>query len=299
MNNFIKKAIINVFTQGENMGSVQEKVFSVDSDKGFRIAFSVSKNITSDANSATIQIYNLSESTIATFASRGLWVEIWAGYKSDNSINLIYAGAIQTVSVSKDEVDKVCSITCRTDWDLDRKVCTYSVFSFVDLKTILFKILTDAKIPYSPTRILVSGNSGYRGIGEINTIRNSLNNLANWFDFSWSIQDYGFLAISDDQVLPIKNDIHTPLISSNIVPKENDRTLEGYSIKCVLDGRLQVGNLITFNSLYNGNKTFKLYKVEHRGDTHSDVWESDLFGYVPGSKKKQENTSNGIFQFPF
>lgn len=298
MNNFIKKVIVNVYTQGDALGETREKVFSVNSDKGFRIVFNVSKNITSDSNYATIQLYNLSDSTISIFSNKGLWIELWAGYRSDNCVNLIYAGAIQTVSVNKDEVDKICSIICRTDWNLDRKVCTYSVFSFVDLKNILFKILNDAKIPYSPTRIIVSGTSGYRGLGEINTIRNSLNNLANWFDFSWSIQDYGFLALSDDQVLPIRNDIYTPLVSTNILPRENDRTSEGYSIKCLLDGRLQVGNLVTFNSMYNGNKTFKLYKVEHRGDTHGDIWESDLMGYVPGSKKKQTNNNNGIFNFP-
>ena len=289
-----RRIIVQIFTKEDEPYKLKERLFIIDSKENFRIRFQVKKNITAEPNLATIQIFNLKTDTSNTFASKSIWVKLYAGFEEPT---LIYCGGIASVSVNKEGADRVCTLICRTDWDLDKKVYTGSFMGFVTLNTVLFDVLQKAKIPFKKENILVEGSSDERGFCTLNSIKNVLDELANWYKFSWSLQDYGFLAISDNKILPTAHTINSPLIDSYKLPKEDDRTSGGYDITCLLNGDFQVGQNVTFTSKYNGTQSFKLYQVIHRGDSHDNSWETNLSGYVPGSLK-EENQERGIFELP-
>lgn len=293
MNLFGRKIVLNVYLQDNSPYKLKEKIMSFSSDAGFRIVFDVQKNITSDPNKAVVQLYNLSPQTIDAFSKSGLWIDLYAGF---NTPTLIYSGKISTVSVNKNKADKICTIACQTEWDLDKKIYTGSFAGFVTLESILFDVLKKSEIPYRKENILISDKSGERGYCGINTVNNILNQLADWYNFSWSLQDYGFLAISDNMVMPNVTNINSPIIDCYKIPKEDDRTVGGFDVTCLLDGGFQIGNNVTFNSKYNGQQTFKIFKLVHSGDSHSATWTTNLNGYVAGSLK-QKKVNKNIFEF--
>lgn len=290
---FGKRVIVKVYTKGDDPYQQQERLFFIDSDEGFRINFRVRKNITSEPNTCTINIYNLDLETCKTFASKKIWVELHAGFKED--ITPIYCGGISTVSINKSETDRICTLICRTDWDLKKKLYVGDFFGLTTLDTILQSVLKQAKIPYRQDSILVSGSTGERGLCGIYTVKGILDDLANWYKFSWSLQDYGFLALSDDQVLPVTTTITSPLIDSYLLPKEDERNSGGYDVTCLLNGSFQIGNNVTFSTDIHGVQTFKIYQIIQSGDTHGNQWYTNLVGYAAGSLTKVQRSTN-IFE---
>jgi hypothetical protein len=279
--NFLRRIILKVFVTGENPLQLSEQVLTVDSGAGFRISFDVQKNITSDPNTATIQVYNLKPDTRNALSSRGKWVELYAGYQDD--IKLVYAGQISAFSIRKGGEDLVSVIVCKTDWDFRKKIYRNAFIENTNLKSIMIDILKTFKIPYSPQHILVNGDAGERGWGFSDNIQNIFDNLANWFNFSWSMQDYGFLAIDDKMLLPTNINLESHILDVSAIPKEDDRTSVGYELNCVLNAGFQVGYNVVFSSQYYPKNDFKIYRLSHSGDSHDNQWTTSLMGYKAGS----------------
>jgi hypothetical protein len=286
MEYFNRRAIVKMYRNSGDLANKREIVTTVDSANGFRIGFEVEKHITSDPNVALIQIYNLTSSKIEAISNSGIWVELYAGYQTN--IPLLYSGAISTVSIQKNGEDTILILSCRTDWKLEKKIYnnTY-VMSNASIKNIVINILKTCDIPYSPEHILISGNIGERGWTFANSAKSILDNLARWFYFSWSIQDYGFFAIDDKLVLDSDLKISSPVINVYLFPKEDKRTSAGYDVTCLLNGSFQIGHNVIFDSKYKKRQDFKIYRLSHRGDTHENEWITNLNGYKSGSLIKK------------
>jgi hypothetical protein len=285
---FGRRIIAKVFRTADIPAEAnKEIILTIDSLQGFRISFEVDKNITSEPNKATVHIYNLSEETRKSISSKGLWLELTAGYV--DNLSLVYAGAIATTNIRKENADIVTHIVCRTDWNLKNIIYRNAFIGNTNIKSILLDILQYSKIPCS--HILVEGDAGDRGWCFANNVEKILNQLADWFKFSWSMQDYGFFAIDDKMVLPVNIQIESPLIDVTLLPREDDRTSVGFDLTCFLDGTFQIGYNVSFSSKYNENNDFKVYKIRHQGDTHTPNWQTNLMGYKAGSLIKKPDPS--------
>jgi hypothetical protein len=279
--------IVKIYRNTEDLKSKKEIVTTVDSDNGFRITFRIEKHITSDPNAATIEVFNLSRPKIEAISVGGIWVELYAGY-GDNTA-LLYSGAVASVSAQKNGDDTDLILMCRTDWNLDKKIYGGYFEGKTGIVGLVTSILDKCEIPYSREHILISGDTGERGWSFADSAKDILDSLARMYNFSWSIQDYGFFAIDDKTVFPSNSEVKSPLIDAYMIPKEDDRTSAGYDITCILGGSFQVGHNVVFNSMYKKGQDFKIFQILHAGDTHGDVWMTNLKGYKSGSlvtKKK-------------
>jgi hypothetical protein len=291
--------IVDILVYSRNYSDyTSEFLTKISSEKGFKINFHVEKNITSHPNTAVIEIYNLSQSTISLISESAIWIEIIAGYKDNKS--LLYAGAVSAVSTQKSGPNRILSIVCMTDWKLNKKIYQASYFSDNDqsLKSLLIDIIKKTEIPYNEKNIIVEGNTGTRGWGFANNVENILNNLANWYNFSWSFQDYGFLALSDNYILPVTTSVDSPLIDVFVLPPEDMRLSRGFDLTCILNGSFQVGYNVIFSSKYNVKQDFKVHKIIHMGDTHSNNWTTRLIGYKVGSLATKQITPDNYWSFP-
>jgi hypothetical protein len=128
-----------------------------------------------------------------------------------------------------------------------------------------------------------------------------MRHLANTLDVSWSIQNGKVVLLDnkgyrDDQIVEIN--IATGMIG---MPEQTDG---GIRVKCLLNSRLRIGGLIKLNNKeiiqllqkdpnaapipYNqwsgfqhnapisADGYYRMYVVEHEGDTRGNVWHSDL-----------------------
>lgn len=94
------------------------KYVSIDSDD-LTMNFDVVFDDDTDPNESTIEVYNLSNSTIA-YLKRNERVTLTSGYKSDGK-GVILSSRISSVRSSKDGVDKVTRITVIDGPDLSEK----------------------------------------------------------------------------------------------------------------------------------------------------------------------------------
>ncbi len=289
-----RRVIIQIYAQADTPYQLKEKLLSIDSNEGFRIKFNIQKDLTSEGNRASIQVYNLSNATQKVFAKPNNWLKIYAGYASPH---LLYSGEIQTASTIKEKADIVTDLFVSTEWDLDQKIYVGDLFPFLNLQSLLSDVLKKAKIPFRKENIIVNGRGSERGFCEISSVKSILDDLAQWYDFSWSLQDFGFIALSDDKAFPSIQDITSLLVNSSFTPKPDDRISMGYDITCLLNANFLVGQQVNFNSSLNGRNSFKIYKIEHTGDTNDNTWISRLSGYALASLKPKPK-ENDIFYYP-
>jgi hypothetical protein len=281
MKYFDRRVILKIYRGSGIPKAADEIVTTIDSAKGFRIVFDVEKHITSDPNIAKIQVFNLLPSKIEAISDNKIWVELYAGYREN--VSLLYAGAIATVSVRKNGPDTVLFLVCRTDWKLETKMYGGYAAPGVDVKGMILHVLKTCDIPHSPEHILISGNAGDRGWTSADSVKKILDSLGRLYNFSWSIQDYGFLALDDNIVLDSQLRVTSPIIDAYTLPKEDERTSDGYDITCILNGAFQIGYNVVFNSKYKKEREFKIYSLGHSGDTHENTWFTNLRGYLRGS----------------
>lgn len=268
----------------------KEDIIEFDSKNGFRIAFKCVKNITSAPNECIVEINNLSESTCTKLISKGIFTEVYACYENEDILsNIVFGGEIRSAEVSRLGSDKTLRLTIQTKFDLDQKIYNKAFISETEIKKLIESMLTSFKVPFDPKNILIKGDCGWRGLVFNESVESILNKLANWFNFTWSMQDYGFLALDDKEFLLSNDTAEKFILNLSFLIDDNDRNGKGYALKTILNPTAQIGYEIKYNSRYNGSDSFKIYKITHSADTHSDAWFTDIVGYKTDSLKKRKD----------
>lgn len=192
-----------------------------------RISASISKSIAPIEDTATIQIYNLSEDT-RNALRRGLSVNIFAGEEGQEK-ELVYKGGITRSLSVKNGPDIITNISCLTAQGGILMSKTAKSFSEgVELKDIVTELASSIEgVVVDPTNIEVNGQIGYAGFTFIGQTKDALNNLAKQYGFTWSINDGVFKAKKDGKFTP-SNII---LSDSNVLRKVSPRTDGPWSLQ--------------------------------------------------------------------
>ena len=192
-----------------------------------RISASISKSIAPIEDTATIQIYNLSEDT-RNALRRGLSVNIFAGEEGREK-ELVYKGGITRSLSVKNGPDIITTISCLTAQGGILMAKTAKSFSEgVEIKDIVAELASSIEgIVVDMANIDVSGQTGYSGFTFIGQTKDALNNLARQYGFTWSIDNGVFKAKKDG--------IYTPsniiLSDSNVLRKVSPRTDGPWSLQ--------------------------------------------------------------------
>lgn len=105
---FGRHAVVEVGQPGQ-FGFRTDSVGDGTDGEGLRVAFDVQKTVHSSANTATVQIYNLSAANRAR-GSKGAVVRLSAGY--GNLLELLYEGEVERADTSRSGADIITTLEC-------------------------------------------------------------------------------------------------------------------------------------------------------------------------------------------
>lgn len=272
----------------------------VDSLNGFRISFTISKNLSSTPNQATLSIFNAQAKKMEFMSAFGNEVSINAGY--DDDLSLIYCGTVRAGGVQRVGADLVANINLQTGFmDNDKQHSEYFDMN-QDLSRIIKDIATKSKIKIINENIIVNGTTGFRGVSLIGTCKTILDDLAKIYSFSWSNQDGYLLALDDNEYVRSSTLSESSSIISVSRISEN-KIDNGLGVKVItqLNPGVKIGNGFEFDSYLNpalSKVVYKVYKILHVGDTHASNWTTTITGFKAGFSYFKKESANKSTYLP-
>ncbi len=250
-----------------------------------RIAFEVSKTITSEPNAATIRVYNLNQSHRNLITSKTYnKVSLAVGYEE---LRVIYTGDIIEAITIRDDLDFIIELTCGDG---------YEAYTGALVNKTLKAGATDADILSEATKLMKVDKGVIdlpkdrvlpRGKVLTGNARDIMHKIARNNSADWSVQDGNMIVLPKNKVLTDNEGFvlsqETGMIGS---PEKTD---DGLQITCLCNPALRIGGLVRIKSIipeYNGD--YKITELEHSGDFMSDDWNT-LITCTGGKYQKVNN----------
>lgn len=169
-----------------------------------RIDASISKSVVGAFNTATLQMYNLSQDTRHLLNRGGLRMALYAGFENEAK-SMVFSGSILRAVSERQGTDIVTTVHCLTGAGPLIRSVTSKTFTYGVSVAEAVKILAESIPGITPdkTNINVSGQIGYAGWSFVGPTKDALDKLGYQFGFSWSINDGTFVAVQDGK--PIGN----------------------------------------------------------------------------------------------
>lgn len=248
---------------------------------GLRVSFSVKRTLKPDANSASVEVYNLSETSRAQIKRKGVRVILEAGYQ-DVGLEAVIQGDCRLASHEQSGTEWVTRFELL---DGGRALRYGRASTSYAPGTPISKAVSDlagkfglsggqlAKQLPSLSAKTINGIVTHGGVGE------TLDKLLKPQAVSWSIQDGKLQILKSDsdhtELIPLIS-VDSGLIGSPklITPDKNEgRSLLSFS--SLLNPRIRPGCLVSVQSKqFTGQ--YRVETVTHKGDTHGTDWSSDV-----------------------
>lgn len=243
---------------------------------GLRIAFEVKKTSASHANTATVRIWNLSETTRNKILAKKMALILRAGYGDATPLPLLASGVVQRVEHTPQPPDVLTEVEIRDGGlGLDDARFRHAYPSGTPVQLIVNDILgampdvgrgslvAEALSKTLPAKRCFSGSA-----------RHALDKLAGAYGFEWSVQD-GLAQIVDRTGSSKPQATATVLSADSGMIGSPTKTNAGCKVKALLQPHINPGEFLqTVSGFVSGY--FKAMAVEHRGDTHGEEWETEI-----------------------
>jgi len=242
---------------------------------GLRIAFAIERDSSSESNAATIQIWNLSETSRAEILRSGATVSLEAGYGRE--LGMIFQGNDFKVNIRRELPDVVTEIKTQDGgfqlrsnivnigFELGssiRDVVSQIMGTFQDLTTNAKEILT---VPADQL------SEGWIASG---TAKKVLDDLLKPRGIQWSVQDGEIRLVADDKT---SNDGAVRLSAGTVTLKGTGlvgsptKTEDGIIVTSLLNPKIRPYRQIVVESR-DIDGIYKVDKVTHRGDSWGGDW---------------------------
>lgn len=244
-----------------------------------KIRFEIKKSIAADKNYCRVDIYNLGENTRNKITNDiNSLVKVQAGYSYNTNLVEIGQGNISNVFHRFSRPDIITTIYSKDGFNATRDtIVSLSFGENTPLRAIINAIIEKLGLPvkftdYDKSAVL---QNGYSFIG---TIPNALNELAQKFNFRWSIQNGQIQILSNDK----GTNRQTVFLSANTGLIDNpEKVIETklvgkmqgneYRVTALMQPQVEVGDLIKVESrIIEGN--YIINELEHIGDTRGNEW---------------------------
>lgn len=248
-----------------------------------RITFRVVKTDGGDANTLTIELYNLSRDSRAQIESTENKVVLSAGYSMD-TVRVLAVGDVTSYHTDERGGNVVTTIEAG---DGIRALTDTRVSISYDEGVSALSIVEDvaASLAVEAVDNLADLSGAYRnGYTFSGQAKHALDELAKRFDFDWSIQN-GVL-----QLLPRREAdtreivVLTPETGMIGSPQTMDDTganiganqqAAGVTVTCQLQPRFVAGGVLELQSRgFNG--AYRITEIEHSGDTRGQAWTTTI-----------------------
>lgn len=251
--------------------------------KNLRIKFEVKKSVTSNINTARVDIYNLSQNTRNKITSdASSLVKIFAGYSENTGPVEIGQGNISNVIHTIKSPDIITTVFSKDGFNaITKNPISLSFIDGTPLSAVIDTIVARLGLPvrYADYDKSVRIKNGLSYVGSIPEI---LDILGRQYKFRWSIQNGLVLILNELSGTGTQNVFlseSTGLIESpELIIKNKELTTlnkNEYKVVALLQPQLEVGDLVEIESkVLKG--TFIVNEVIHAGDTHGLEWYSKL-----------------------
>lgn len=245
-----------------------------------RISFTIEKNTQPNSNTATIQIWNLSDYTRNLLKEFDDTVTISAGYEEGYGRKLMFVGQVTKINHRKNLPDIVTELNCGDGIQVLRETrASVSYAEGTKVDTVLKDLSSKFNLPIKeiPDDIKQEYIQGFSHVG---SVKDALNRITDKANLEWSIQNQEVQIIKKRQVTkspeiivsnleglieqPEKlNDLQDNLIGAQPKP--------GYRVKSLLNPDIEPGIrvFLTSPSIQVDQPVFRVEKVTHTGDNFS------------------------------
>ena len=278
--NFIRRYLMKAGKMGHNGFQIGQT--STENPHALHISFSIEKSTSETANTAKVQIWNLSPANLSILDTKDCVIELQAGYA--NHIALILAGNVVTSSTEMDGADRMTELEV-----VDGRVAlrdTYVEISRsgrVDSKEVFDEIAgaMGVSVIYSKGCKFKVLPHGFSFVGPAKT---ALKKLCKTCGLSWSIQNSvlqirkpnepittrAYLLSSDTGLLEVPKRI---TISSESYDSSSGKSNSqiGYEVKYFLNGAIGVNDYVRLES-DKVRGYFRVYKLTIDGDNLEGDW---------------------------
>lgn len=241
------------------------------------IAFSCERTDLETSNTAKLDIWNLNDEHRAMLKMKDCAVELRAGYGT--VMPLVFAGGVSFVTHDYNGTDKKSSLEIEDGLIATKD--TYVSLSYegkINAKTILDDLAGQMGVPvtYSYNAEFADIPNGYSYVG---MAKNSLSDICNTSNLSWSIQN-GVMQIKKPGDVMSKSVFilseETGMIG---YPREVNKTddtdgksdTEGWDVEFLMNAAINVDDYVFLDSkIIKGY--FRVYSIAISGDTETDNW---------------------------
>lgn len=278
--NFIRRYLMKAGKMGHNGFQIGQT--STENPHALHISFSIEKSTSETANTAKVQIWNLSPANLSILDTKDCVIELQAGYA--NHIALILAGNVVTSSTEMDGADRMTELEV-----VDGRVAlrdTYVEISRsgrVDSKEVFDEIAgaMGVSVIYSKGCKFKVLPHGFSFVGPAKT---ALKKLCKTCGLSWSIQNSvlqirkpnepittrAYLLSSDTGLLEVPKRITISSEGDDSSSGKSNSQI-GYEVKYFLNGAIGVNDYVRLES-DKVRGYFRVYKLTIDGDNLEGDW---------------------------
>ena len=251
---------------------------------GLDISFSVLKSLSRDPNTATIQIFNLSDTSRGSVEQSGdQRVRLEAGYENDDGLWIIFDGELRKASSTRSGADTITSIEAGDgERSIRRARINQSFGPFTSLRTVLEAVAGSMGLglgnlaSFAATAQLAAGGSLFsEGTVVSGNPRDEMDGLMDSAGLEWSIQDGNIQILKLGRALnqtAIRLTAGTGLVESPSVDSEGLVKARALMIPGIFPGR----KVEILSDFVRG--VFKVEKATYTGDTTAGAneWYVDI-----------------------
>lgn len=278
--NFIRRYLMKAGKMGHNGFQIGQT--STENPHALHISFSIEKSTSETANTAKVQIWNLSPANLSVLDAEDCVIELQAGYA--NHIALILAGNVVTSSTEMDGADRMTEIEV-----VDGRVAlrdTYISISRsgkVNSKEVFDQIAGEmgVSVVYSKGCKFKTLPHGFSYVGAAKT---ALKKLCKTCGLKWSIQNSvlqirkpneaittrAYLLSTDTGLLEVPKRITISSESDDSSSGKSNSQI-GYEVKYFLNGAIGVNDYVRLES-DKVRGYFRVYKLTIDGDNLEGDW---------------------------
>jgi len=262
--------------------------------KGLRVSFEITKSILSFPNLARITLYNPNQDTLSALEEKYTRIVFNAGYEGD--LRLLFKGDVRNVFQTKTGRDRLLTIYSG-DGEKSWQNATFNktLSENLSIKSAIEEVLkTFSDVNIGTLQGLPQVADKLRGQVLSGSSKDIMDNFAEEYGFSWSIQDEEVIITPDQE--PLEGDeavsvtaatgmIGSPTITEigvDVTTLLNPRLLpnRGFIIES-LNADVAIGNLFFRNiKRTSAEGLYKIQEVIFRGDSRDGDWLSSVKGRI-------------------
>lgn len=280
--NFLRQYVMKAGKMGKKGFEIGKT--TSDNPHALHISFSIEKSSSESANTAKVEVWNLSPANLKVLDRKDCVIELQAGY--DGNIALVLVGNVVTATTSMDGADRLTEIEV-----VDGRVAlrdTYVSLSYsgkVNCKDVFNDLAGQmgVSVVYSKKAKFKMLPNGFSFVGPA---KNALKKLCKTCRLSWSIQNSvlqirkpnepittkGYLLSSDTGLLDVPKRITISAESDDSEGGDSAKTSQiGYEVRYFLNGAIGVNDYVRLES-EEVRGYFRVYKLNIDGDNLEGDW---------------------------